>query len=72
VIDVDQVSRELQEPGEPLYERIVARWGADVVAADGRLDRAALSAIVFGDRAQLSSCSSTPTVCRVGRRGPPR
>ncbi len=54
VIDVDRVSRELQEPGQPLYEQIVARWGDEVVGADGRLDRAALSAIVFGDRDQLT------------------
>lgn len=53
VIDVDQVSREVQEPGRPLYERIVARWGDDVIGDDGRLDRPALAAIVFADRAQL-------------------
>ena len=54
VIDVDKVSRELQEPGEPLFEQIVARWGTEILDADGRLDRAALSAIVFQDRAQLT------------------
>jgi dephospho-CoA kinase len=58
VIDVDAVSRELQEPGQPLYDRIVARWGDGVVAPDGRLDRAALAAIVFRDRAQLTELTS--------------
>jgi dephospho-CoA kinase len=53
VIDVDKVSRELQEPGQPFYEQIVARWGEVVVGADGRLDREALAVIVFSDRAQL-------------------
>jgi dephospho-CoA kinase len=53
VIDVDVVSREMQEPGGPLFEKIVARWGDAVLDADGRLDRAALGAIVFSDRAQL-------------------
>jgi dephospho-CoA kinase len=52
VIDVDKVSRELQEPGQPFYEQIVARWG-EAVVGDGRLDREALAAIVFSDRAQL-------------------
>ena len=54
VIDVDRVSRELQEPGEPLHERIVERWGRGVLDGDGRLDRAALSRIVFADREQLT------------------
>jgi dephospho-CoA kinase len=53
VIDVDVVSRELQEPGGPLFEQIVARWGDAVLDDDGRLDRAALGEIVFHDRAQL-------------------
>jgi dephospho-CoA kinase len=53
VLDVDAVSRELQEPGRPFYEQIVARWGTAVVDADGYLDRQALAAIVFSDRTQL-------------------
>ena len=54
VLDVDDISRELQEPGQPFYEQIVARWGPSVVGVDGRLDRGALAAIVFSDRAQLA------------------
>jgi dephospho-CoA kinase len=53
-IDVDAVSRELQEPGQPFFEEIVARWGNRVVRADGQLDRAALGKIVFADRDQLA------------------
>ena len=52
-IDVDAVSRALQEPGRPFFEQIVAHWGDVVVADDGRLDRAALAEIVFSDREQL-------------------
>lgn len=53
VLDVDSVTRELQEPGQPFYEQIVERWGEAVLGVDGRLDRGALAAIVFADRAQL-------------------
>jgi dephospho-CoA kinase len=53
-MDVDAVSRELQEPGRPFFEQIVARWGPDVVGSDGGLDRAALAEIVFRDREQLA------------------
>jgi dephospho-CoA kinase len=53
VLDVDLLSRELQEPGRPFFEEIVARWGPAVLDAGGRLDRAALANLVFGDRKQL-------------------
>jgi dephospho-CoA kinase len=51
VIDADAVAREVVEPGTPGYDAVVARFGADVVAADGTLDRPALAAVVFGDEA---------------------
>jgi len=53
-IDIDAVNRALQEPGQPLFVRIVERWGGDVVGPDGRLDRPALSAIAFADRGALA------------------
>lgn len=58
VLDVDELSRELQEPGRPFYQQIVARWGEPVVGADGRLDRQALAAIVFADRSQLGELTA--------------
>jgi len=57
-IDIDEVNRALQEPGHPLFEQIVHRWGPTVVDPDGRLDRAALAGIVFGDTAALRELTS--------------
>ncbi|MBW3645852.1 MAG: dephospho-CoA kinase [Actinobacteria bacterium] len=54
VLDADQVTRDLQRPGQPVYEAIVERFGDEVVAPDGSLDRAALAAVVFGDRGALA------------------
>lgn len=53
VVDADAIVRELQEPGSELLERIAARFGGEVIAADGSLDRAAVAAIVFADPAAL-------------------
>jgi len=54
VVDADRIAREVVEPGTPALERIADRFGDDVIAADGSLDRAALGAIVFSDeRARL-------------------
>ena len=51
VIDLDQVAREVVEPGEPGLAAIVGEFGEAVLGADGRLDRAALRAHVFRDPA---------------------
>ena len=53
VIDADVLARRAVEVGTPAYGKIVARWGAEVIAPDGHLDRAALRHIVFADHAQL-------------------
>jgi len=53
IIDADVLSRRAVEPGTPAYDRIVERWGSDVVAPDGLLDRAALRNLVFPDHDEL-------------------
>lgn len=53
IIDADVLSRRAVEPGSPAYDRIVERWGNDVVAPDGLLDRAALRNLVFPDHDEL-------------------
>ncbi|MEM6929127.1 MAG: dephospho-CoA kinase, partial [Myxococcota bacterium] len=42
VIDADQVSRNVVEPGSEGLQRIVDAFGSDVLTADGALDRAAM------------------------------
>ena len=49
VADADQLAREVVAPGEPALAAVVERFGADVLQADGQLDRAALRVRVFGD-----------------------
>lgn len=50
VIDADRVTHELQQPGQPVYQQIVAAFGEGVLAAPGGpLDRTKLAAIVFSD-----------------------
>ena len=49
VIDADAITRELQQPGQAVFDAMVERFGPDIVAADGTLDRPAVAAIVFTD-----------------------
>ncbi len=48
VIEADAVGRELMEPGQSAYRAIVEHFGPEVVRADGRLDRARLAELAFG------------------------
>lgn len=47
-VDADRHVHTMYEPGKPGFDRIVARFGDDVVGADGYIDRKALGDIVFG------------------------
>lgn len=42
IVDLDEVAREIVRPGQPALAAIVARFGAEILRADGALDRAAL------------------------------
>jgi len=47
VVDADAIAREVVEPGMPALEKLVERFGPDILAADGTLDRPALAAKAF-------------------------
>jgi dephospho-CoA kinase len=49
VVDADQLARAVVEPGQPALAELVARFGAAILTADGRLDRKRLGAIAFAD-----------------------
>ena len=76
VIDADVVAREVVEPGMPALAQIAEVFGADMIAGDGSLDRAALGAIVFQDPKARDSSTRSPPVPRSYARStscsPPR
>jgi dephospho-CoA kinase len=51
IIDADEISREVVEPGTSGLQAVVRRFGKDILAADGRLDRRRLRQIVFAQPA---------------------
>lgn len=55
IIDADRVVRELQQPGEPVFEAMVEAFGPGIVAPDGTLDRQAVADLVFGDDEKLKT-----------------
>jgi dephospho-CoA kinase len=49
VFDADLLAREAVAPGTPGHAAVIERFGADVLAPGGELDREALASIVFAD-----------------------
>jgi dephospho-CoA kinase len=47
VIDADAIAREVVEPGMPALQKLVERFGADILQPDGSLDRPKLAGIAF-------------------------
>lgn len=49
VVDADQASRTVVQPGQPALAAIVERFGHGMLASDGSLDRAQLRQRIFAD-----------------------
>lgn len=49
IVDADLIAREVVEPGSPVLDQIVDRFGRDVLNADGSLNRKRLADIIFSD-----------------------
>jgi len=58
VVDADEVVREQQRPGTPVFDAMVERFGPGIVGADGTLDRAVVADIVFADPKALEDLNS--------------
>lgn len=67
LIDADELARVAVRRGTPALEAIRTRWGDDVFAGDGTLDRAALRHRVFGNEEELEALNAIvhPEVARL-------
>lgn len=53
IIDADALNHELMRKGGASYDEITAEFGVEILAPDGEIDRKALGAVVFADKARL-------------------
>jgi len=58
IIDADAIVREVQLPGSPVLAELAAKFGPEVLAADGSLDRQAVANIVFTDPDALKALNA--------------
>lgn len=52
LIDSDQITHALLEPGQDVHAAVVAEFGPAILDSEGRIDRRALGAVVFADPAR--------------------
>lgn len=80
LIQSDAIAHQLMQPGEPVYQEIVRHFGAGILEADGRINRARLAELAFGKPsriAELNQIVHPPVIRRhddwmeeVGRQDP--
>jgi len=58
VVDADAVAHQVMEPGGVAYRAVVDRFGPEVVAPDGAIDRPRLAEVVFADSAALADLNA--------------
>jgi dephospho-CoA kinase len=58
VIDADAITRELQQPGQAVFDAMVERFGRGILQDDGSLDRQAVADLVFPDPAALADLNA--------------
>ena len=58
IIDADGIVHELQAPGRPVFESMVAEFGPSIVLPDGALDRQAVADLVFNDADALKALNT--------------
>ena len=70
LIDADVLARRAVEMGTTAYRDIVRRWGEEVLAPDGEVDRGALRRIVFSEPEELEALNRIvhPEVARLRDR----
>lgn len=52
VIDTDQLSRHLTQPGYPAYQQIIEKFGTGILLDDKQLNRKKIRKIIFADPAE--------------------
>jgi len=52
LIEADRIAHELMQPGEPVYQEVVRRFGSGILNPDGTVNRPKLAEAAFGNPSQ--------------------
>jgi len=68
ILRADDISRELLQPGQPVFEQVRAVFGEEYIQSDGTLQRKKLAELIFADdqaRQRLNRIMHPPMVARL-------
>lgn len=68
LVDADRLVREVQQPGTSVFSAIAKRFGPQVVASDGTLNRQVLRRIIFADAAAREALNALVHPAVMARR----
>ena len=52
LVQADAIAHQLMQPGESVYDEVVRRFGREILAADGTVNRARLAEAAFGSASE--------------------
>ncbi len=58
VVDADQIAREIMEPGSPVLDEVAEVFGADLIDADGALNRGELARRAFATKEETAKLNA--------------
>ena len=58
VLNADKMAHALIATGQPAYNDVVRKFGTDILAPDGSVDRARLASVVFADADKLAALNA--------------
>lgn len=62
-VDADRIAREVLEPGGAAFAQVTAAFGPEILTPEGRVNRKALAAVVFGNPARLAELNALTHPC---------
>ena len=65
IIQADQISHDLMQPGQPIYDEVVRHFGHQILHVDGSVNRARLAEMAFGANAEAGRGSRVEELNRI-------
>jgi dephospho-CoA kinase len=67
VIQADRIAHELMQPGGPVYNQVVLRFGRQILQANGRINRQKLAEAAFGPPVSGGGTATAPRIEELNR-----
>jgi len=58
ILETDKIAKELMNPGEKAYEKIIDYFGLEILDSDLNINRKAFAEIIFNDKSKLEKVNS--------------